>query len=476
MSLTIFPPELLAQILNGKFSWAAIELWKTGDRILMGKLKNKGITQVSLSHTAPRIAVTWPRCLKEFQLQSLSLKCVNLPLPLAELRDLLLQQPADLESLSLDFPGATDLFLDPTAEAQTRYGPAKSSPTPVPGQPDPMRWFNDSDFDDYHYWHDLDEAMPSKRPTHSAASNAKLLDPFGCAMKMPQLHTLSLTGYLPTTVHANLTNATLIFMPLTVKHLSLGGPFILIHLPPSLQLESLSFINVRRIPDKRFYQPIYKTLQVLHATETFDWFFLLYLQGMLPNMKALYGYECPFNMGRCLPFARSLHLTSKALAEQLPDQLEKLRLDESLLASWPSSLVSLRHENMGNRLGPHNFHLLPRTLTELSIGYNTKLKSHKDAIRNYIRRVEGGALLGLPVGLTSLRFAAQELLDLKDLLLPPRLYSFELDRAVHLKEGVRSSSTLFLHIFGSSLWTSSTQNTPLIRATNDSRTCPSFKR
>lgn len=122
MKLAYLPPEVLALILDGEFSWAAVELWKTRDRALMARLKNRGIKEVLLTQVSTKIALTWPRCLKEFQLKTLCLASGSQPLLLPALRAELLRQHTGVESLSLDFPGAINLFLnestpsgDPTA-------------------------------------------------------------------------------------------------------------------------------------------------------------------------------------------------------------------------------------------------------------------------------------------------------------------------------------------------------------------------
>lgn len=64
MELAHLPVDLLAHILDGHSSWAAIELWKCGDARLSYKLANGGIQEVILSDPRSKGVAIWPRCLK----------------------------------------------------------------------------------------------------------------------------------------------------------------------------------------------------------------------------------------------------------------------------------------------------------------------------------------------------------------------------------------------------------------------------
>ena len=79
MSLAHLPPELLRLILNGSNSWAAIELWKAGDRTLSAKLVNYGVTDVELIDNRPDSTSRWPTCLTCFKLERLSITRLDGP-------------------------------------------------------------------------------------------------------------------------------------------------------------------------------------------------------------------------------------------------------------------------------------------------------------------------------------------------------------------------------------------------------------
>ena len=75
MNLESLPVEVLAQILQGQLSWAALELWKTGSKPLRAKLASSGVRNIDLvGHPTTLRLLRWPRALKEFRgLRSLSI-------------------------------------------------------------------------------------------------------------------------------------------------------------------------------------------------------------------------------------------------------------------------------------------------------------------------------------------------------------------------------------------------------------------
>lgn len=107
------PPELLARILCEHLSWAAIELWKCGNRSLMAKMMNYGVRELNLEAESWPKAATWPRCLKHFRLRSLA---VTFHVPLTgvtsgtKLREYLMQLPPTLEKLELEGPNVLAAF------------------------------------------------------------------------------------------------------------------------------------------------------------------------------------------------------------------------------------------------------------------------------------------------------------------------------------------------------------------------------
>lgn len=70
MKLEDLPCSILRQIVNGDAS--AIELWKCGNHALNSRLANKGVTEINLKDTAKASTSRWPRCLREFALERLT--------------------------------------------------------------------------------------------------------------------------------------------------------------------------------------------------------------------------------------------------------------------------------------------------------------------------------------------------------------------------------------------------------------------
>lgn len=111
MILEALPADILALVLDGDLSWASIELWKSGNRILMSKMMNGGITDVVLSAHSWNNRTVWPECLKHFRLRSLRIKTVRSPLSFLQLREELKQLHRGLERLELEGHGVTQAFI-----------------------------------------------------------------------------------------------------------------------------------------------------------------------------------------------------------------------------------------------------------------------------------------------------------------------------------------------------------------------------
>lgn len=72
MRLEDFPVFILRTILDGS-SNCAIELYKCGNRNLNARLANKGVTEIILTDYDDLSTSRWPHCLREFQLEKLSI-------------------------------------------------------------------------------------------------------------------------------------------------------------------------------------------------------------------------------------------------------------------------------------------------------------------------------------------------------------------------------------------------------------------
>lgn len=112
-SLEDLPPEVLAQILCNGSSWAAIELWKSGSKLLASKLVNGGVRELHLIDSRSIAFASWPRCLKEFKLRSLSVYIASSVVtpPLAIRRELK-KLCHGLKKLVVAIPGCRFAFFD----------------------------------------------------------------------------------------------------------------------------------------------------------------------------------------------------------------------------------------------------------------------------------------------------------------------------------------------------------------------------
>ena len=226
MSLKILPSELLRHIFNGQSSWAVIQLYMCGDTTLNIRLMNKGVTEVDLRCSYSNSTSRWPRCLKYFKLDHLSVECrkdtLGTPLMLAnELK----QQHVGLKYLKLVFKDAERAFflnLNPT------------QPTPI-----------------------LPLEPPTKRPKlHDTDDNNTLhLEPWLINLTWPDLEHLELSSagsWVTPTISSDL----LPRLPQSLASLKLD--FILpnedyTHLPPNIKtLHSrpwtLTKTDLRKLP------------------------------------------------------------------------------------------------------------------------------------------------------------------------------------------------------------------------------------
>lgn len=117
MSLAIFPPEVLAIILNDDLSWATIELYKCGNLILNHKLEHGGIQFMRLEDSNASSPSRWPKCLASFQLLRLTIQRPSGPLcSHATLHHELKRLHHGLKELEIDSIGASDAIFPPFGE------------------------------------------------------------------------------------------------------------------------------------------------------------------------------------------------------------------------------------------------------------------------------------------------------------------------------------------------------------------------
>lgn len=446
MSLNLLSSEVLAQILNGKNSWAALELWKTGDHALRSKLKKGGITHMDLS-SSRRLRFSndlkWPRCLKEFELVSLRMKGGFAPCDGEIIRNEFMRPHPTLETLSLQFFGALVLFSETSPHAArrpragNRKGAKKSSKAAKPIQ---------FDMDDIHEGdeaHGRDfEGPPSKRPKRASHPSERVsYHTWSPSRLFPALTSLTLIEMTP------IRRATLISLP-SVTHLTL-----LSEEPVDLsQLVSLKSLNMLATPfDYCSIETIDTCPKSLTAFETDAVVFSdLALQDdfakQFPHLTSIRGpFSLSGNESTLSSAVKTITLSSAKLPPiepnwKGPEDLvlsQKVSITDlaSRLAQW-TNLSALRLHSTD--FLPSQLHLLPRTLRHLQYVDNT-LHDYKEArkfgmasikgpdasswsnhkhvllaygstsgggdmawVKAYIDRVENGSLCGLPLGLSSL--------------------------------------------------------------------------
>lgn len=111
MWLEHLPTEVLANILNGDSSWASIELWKCGNRLLSSKLVLSGITLVHLDVPGVKECRRLPECLKQFRLSRVRFTASHIPHGSSTLHEDLRKLHYGLRALEVKCRGALDLLF-----------------------------------------------------------------------------------------------------------------------------------------------------------------------------------------------------------------------------------------------------------------------------------------------------------------------------------------------------------------------------
>lgn len=428
MSLNLLPSELLAQILDGKFSSIVLNLWKTGDRLLQWKLKNHGIKHLYLDHVEVRghqWSCKWPQCLKEFRLGSLSFSG-RLD---GDLRYELMQLHPTLEVLTLSMHGAAVYFAESTKTLPTASSASLSADIAQLGTQPPLDTQSVLETD----WN------PSKA--------------------LPSLTSLSLWD-------SDKTPRKLVSMP-TLTHLGLRSPL------DCSSLTSLVSLEIRWLDEqcRVVLQNCPKTLTTLKI-EAKNWHFKDEL-ALFPRLTTLFT---PKGLSGPLPPVLPHFVSNMDLTKDLPNDVDGWLGPDTVnvRAGWPGSKTIFsdflpRWSNITTLITldadyhPSYFRYLPRTLKvlhfkgaedaifeqaqisgiasirgpeasewskckQLLLSYqNTNRGLNAAWLNAYIARVENGALCGLPVGLTRLKITCYSLpwTGSHIFILPPLLRWFD---------------------------------------------------
>lgn len=108
MKLEDLPESVLARILTGDTSWAAVELWKCGSPSLCSKLSVGGVQKLSLVDGQSFGVGRWPGCLHRFTLTELSLHSKRSLGDLVQVQVELSKLQSSLQSLEVSFVRALE--------------------------------------------------------------------------------------------------------------------------------------------------------------------------------------------------------------------------------------------------------------------------------------------------------------------------------------------------------------------------------
>lgn len=478
MLLCEVPGAVLSLILNGEFSWAAIELWKCGNRALNLRLAHYGVTHLDLSDLSPRSTSRWPVCLREFKLESLSIQRGILPLTTPDVlhRELKLLSRS-LKSLEI---GAADLSKAFSPGPNRQPKDASESPSDAQSRSRKRsKYVEPTDGNDSHTipwnldltWPRLERLTIRPHPTDHSGS---LLDPSFLAL-LPR--SLLRFECLPSSGHTTLEDLSM--LPPALTWLSLPSSTIgaqgLMTLPKSLtyvgkSLDGAALAKLIKAPE---LLPHLKTFE--SQSDQADPYCLKRLKrndtgfsDTITQLTVDYRSKALFTK---LPLSLTRLWCSAAFAlphlASLPPTLTDMRVYsvawDKELDLWPSPLRALSVENLGS-FDFNCFALLPRGLTSLQFNYvdrpsvlsrNPDTSSSLLAIGQvclardvqrwnsaksrlqrlpsaeaYLSRVEAGELFGLPLGLTSLKYPDSCNKVPSKSLLPPLMQHFLLTFAL----------------------------------------------
>ena len=467
MSLSILPPELLRLILNGSNSWAAIELWKAGDRTLSAKLVNYGVTDVELVDNRPDSTSRWPTCLTCFKLERLSITrrdgpfyppdalrrqlehlhrgLKTLQLYILDIESVLLgpsEQAGTPEEVqvSLDFPTQADEIGFKPASKRLKFETSTEIPT---SQHHQLAW-------------DLGTTWPSMELLELGSSmRVDFLAPRSAAFHYGPRVIALLPRSLTSLALLNCQIRPVDLLPPNLQTLSTFAKSLDVEdlplLPTSItdSGRSISDDGLQRLLEDPQLLPNLRRFSDDRESHTFN--LLAAVQGGLPWPADWTELRAPGTPAAVPPTLTSLSWSQSDFSFKslsLPRGLTHLELpkidwDEVQLSVWPSTLTYIAID-----LGYFNVHwleLLPRGLIKLyiaiddyraprrpnnkKIGFEslcnagraslqsdlalwTSMKDHMlknstsanlEAVNAYIKSVESGRLYGLPLTLTSLK-------------------------------------------------------------------------
>ena len=440
----MLPPELLRLILNGSNSWAAIELWKAGDRTLSAKLVNYGVTDVELVDNRPDSTSRWPTCLTCFKLERLSITRLDGPFyPPGALLQELEHLHRGLKTLQLYLPNIESRFKGPTD-----FGTIWPSLERL----------------------DLDSSQKADAPLVYNTPNLALLPRTLTWLGLPRCHldrwkkgfppNLQTLRVYPETIDVE----GLTLLPESITDIMSGAsdyalgalvedPQILpkLRVFPIISVEYLEagFSHFVEAVRRTTWPPNMFSLKLYVEPDDIDPF------DRLPSTLTYLNILYDFSDGSPL---RSTSSLPRGLTYLKVPEIEWKLIDVS---AWPSALATLAIRDKAN--DSEYFHLLPRRLTTLRFAeFATKASfkaPNKEALLGhglaslqsdlelwtsrkqellrddifatlesanaYISSVEEGRLFGLPLTLTHIKVPALEEFDSCGLIMPPKMTLIE---------------------------------------------------
>ena len=475
MKLTDLPPEVLKEILNGPHSYLVLELWKTGDRRLMSTLVNKGVTDIDLRDPLSNTTSRWPACLQHFKLERFSFELdYSTAIPTEYLRYELQQLHGGLKHLLIIARNALEAILpppeSPTSSAANDEAPLASKRTKT----------RDSDNDTKHQtlW-DLNHTWPSLE--HLEIANERRFYPgrpaphYGARMLTLLPRSLTFLG-----LHSSQLHPVLELMPPNLASLRLAehslSPQDLYQLPKtitdlhcSVSLDGMLLLNQERtllpqlksFPQFTSWRPIPPSFLTHIFDGTLTWLDTI-TELTCPMPDSAHFEQLPRNLTSLCVSETGHMLQSRSIA-QLPRGLTTL-LNASIEWSgiidasiWPPTLATLAVSPV--RFDINCFRKLPRRLCALlatglhqpfspsPFDFNAlcdygrhslaidplwpsiknEILTHQratvplEALESYVKSIESGRLLGLPLTLTSLQLPPLLVPTTAKLLLPPRV-------------------------------------------------------
>lgn len=444
MKLINLPRDVLEVILNGPNSFLAIELWKTGDRILQQTLANGGVTEMSLREGRRGwVQTKWPKCIKHFKLRSLRVVAPMMLMDTAagKLRFQLLGLYSGITSLDLRWPSVYNDFF-PMSIPNLVTGNSHLSPFASTGA--------------------QQAAHSTMRSLDARFDRLESLTLHG--KEMPEWVARNILGALPrdlTSLHliANRYRLTIQDLPPNLRSLTLPPEIDLsleqiAHFPASLT-ELGSFMDqgtlmelaqtAHRLPNLKSFPRTYSGKDVALTPEDKHWppnihtltlmdhttcaealpsqlthlncnlspeRALLYLYNLPPTLTRLDIEELPWEdmsaIFRQTPFLRVLALrrtpSSISLLSALPRTLEELDLhctERELVEDQEArDAFDVTHLSVGIA-SLNSERELWQSLKSTLLSTRTR-GAHAILVDQYISEIEKGRLFGLPLGLKTL--------------------------------------------------------------------------